>query len=233
MVQQRARQVHEKEERRREILDAALELFRTSSFQIITMADIAQKCSLGKGTIFIYFNTKEQLFLTLAEEGFLGFFEALDESLNGSKLPLGAESLTALVVEALESRPELPRLLSILHTVLEHNVDRLTILRFREFLANRTTRTARKLEHRLPFLGPGQGLELMLQIHMLILGTWQVSDPAPGVRKVLKAPGLHIFDIQFRPFFERTLMALIRGLGQPGAFLPQRGLFDEQTDAQG
>ncbi len=230
MVQQRARLVHQKEERRREILAAGLELFKASSFQVITMAEIAQKCRLGKGTIFIYFNTKEQLFLILSEEGFLGFFEAMDESLGGSKVPLGAESLTALVVEALESRPELPGLLSILHTVLEHNVDRLAILKFREFLANRATRTARKLEQRLPFLGPGQGLELMLQIHMLILGTWQVSTPAPVVKEVLKAPGLHIFDIPFRSFFERSLMALIRGLERPGIFQPQRGLFDEETD---
>lgn len=212
MIQRRARQVHQKEERRRAILTAALALFKSSTFQAITMAEIAQKSQLGKGTIFIYFRTKEELFLTLTEEGLLGFFEAMDEALGSSKVPLEARSVTTLVVEALESSPQLPRLLSILHTVLEHNADRLTILRFKEFLANRTARTARTLEHRLPILGPGQGLELMFQIHALALGACQVSDPAPLVKELLKAPGLHIFDIAFRPFFERSLVALVRGI---------------------
>ncbi len=233
MVQRRARQVHQKEERRQEILTAALELFRTSSFQAITMAEIAQKSRLGKGTIFIYFNTKEKLFLALAEEEFLGFYEAMDEGLSSSKTPLDAGSLTSLVVEALQSRPQLPKLLSILHTVLEHNVDRLTILRFKEFLANRAVRTARNLEHRMPFLAPGQGLELVFQTHVLILGVWQISDPSPVVKGLLEAPGLHIFDIPFRPFFERTLMSLIRGLEHPRTFQPQRSLFDEPTNHQG
>ncbi len=233
MMQRRARQVHQKEERRQEILAAALELFKTSSFQGITMAEIAQKSHLGKGTIFIYFNTKEQLFLTLAEQEFLEFFEALDERLSLSKAPLSPGALTNLVVESLECRPQLPSLAAILHTVLEHNVDRLTTLKFKEFLANRALRTARNLEHRLPFLSPGQGLELVFQIHVLVLGVWQVSDPAPVVKDLLKAPGLHIFDIPFRPFFERSLMALIRGLEQPRSFQPQRSLFEEQTEAQG
>lgn len=231
MGQVRARQVHQKEERRQEILSAAAGLFGTATFQTITMADIARESRLAKGTIFIYFKTKEEIFLTLAEEGFLGFFEALDESLDSSKVPLKAGPLASQVADALASRPLLPRLLGILHPLLEHNVDRLALLRFREFLANRATRTARKLEQRLPTLGPGQGLELMLQIHALVLGAAQVSEPAPRVKELLGAPGLHIFDIPFRPFFEGTLAALIRGLDQPRAFQPQRSLFDEPPGA--
>ena len=233
MIHQRATQVHQKEERRREILAAALELFRTSHFLAITMAEIAEKSRLGKGTIYIYFNTKEKLFLTLAEEGFLDFFEAMDEGLNSSKDPMSSGSLTTLVGQALDSSPQLPRLLSILHTVLEHNVDRLAILKFREFLANRATRTGRNLENRLPFLSPGQGLELMLQIHVLVVGAWQVTDPAPVVKGLLDAPGLQIFATPFKPFFERSLMALIRGLEHARNFEPQRSLFNEVADAQG
>lgn len=232
MGQRRARQVHEKEERRQEILAVALDLFKTASFQAITMAEIARKSRLSKGTIFIYFNTKEKLFLTLAEEGLLTFYEALDEALGHSKTPLSPQSLSALVVEALDTCPHLPGLLSILHTVLEHNVDRLALLRFKEFLAVRAARSARNLEHRLPFLGPGQGLELVFQIHGLILGVWQMCDPTPMVKELLQTPGLYVFDMQFRPFFQRTLAALVRGLDQPRIFEPQRGLFEEPPDLQ-
>ncbi len=233
MILKRARQVHQKEERRQAIQAAALELLKGSSFQAITMAAVAQKSQLGKGTIFIYFNTKEELFLNLAEEGLLVFFEVLDEGLNDSRAPLNAKSLPPLVVEALESSPPLSKLLSILHTVLEHHVDRLKILSFREFLATRALRSARLLEQRLPFLGPGQGLELVFQILALASGAWQISDPAPAVKEWLESPGLQIFEISFRSLFERTLLALVLGLERPKDFQPQRNLFDEQSKVQG
>ncbi len=212
MVQRRARQVHQKEERRQVILGAALDLFERSPFQAITTALVASKSGLAKGTIFIYFKTKEELFLVLAEEGLLKFFEALDEALSESKDPLSPNAVTSQVSIALQGQPHLTRLMSLLYTVLEHNVDRLTALRFREFLATRTTRTARYLEQRLPFLAPGQGLELMFQIHVLALGIGQVADPAPVVKELLQAPGLYIFDTPFGPSFERSLNALVMGL---------------------
>ena len=61
-------------------------------------------------------------------------------------------------------------------------------------------------------IGLGKIDSLIFQIHVLVLGVGQVSDPAPVVKELLQAPGLHIFDIPFRPFFEQTLMALVLGL---------------------
>ena len=194
------------------ILGATLELFGTSGFQVITTAQIASRSGFAKGTIFIYFKTKEEIFLVLTEEGLLRFFEALDEALSESKAPLGPEALTSLISGALQAQPHLVRLLSILHTVLEQNVDRLTALKFREFLATRTTRTARYLEQRLPFLASGQGLELTFQILGLAQGIGQAADLAPVVKELLRAPGLHIFDRPFGPPFERSLTALVTGL---------------------
>ena len=148
----------------------------------------------------------------MTEAGLLEFFESLDEALIASREPLDPESLSALVLQSLDSQPQLPRLLSILHTMLEHNVDRLTVLKFREFLATRVNRSGRHLERRLPFLCPAQGVDLILLIHCLVLGTWQVSDSAPVVKACLDAPGLHIFDRPFGPLFSSSLAALVSGL---------------------
>jgi hypothetical protein len=91
-------------------------------------------------------------------------------------------------------------------------VERLVALRFKEFLADRCLRTGRLLEQRLPFLGEGQGAELLLRVHALILGCWQMSDPPPQVKALLQSPGLQVFDIPFRSLFESTLLALLEGL---------------------
>lgn len=212
----RATLSHEKEGRRQDILGAALGLFRNATYGDITMASIAAQAGMAKGTIYIYFNTKEEIFLELSEGMLLGWFEALDEGLRrGGGLfmdPIPPSELAGLLLASLEAQPSLARLLGILHTVLEHNVDRLVALRFKEFLADRCLRTGRLLEQRLPFLREGQGPELMLRIHALVLGLWQMSDPPPEVKALLQSPGLQLFDAPFRPQFEAAFLDLLAGM---------------------
>lgn len=211
MIRLRARQVHQKELRRQEILAAASALLLELPFQALTMAEVARIAGLAKGTIFIYFKTKEELFLVLLEEGLLRFFEGLDESLNASKMPLTPLDLARLFREAYLAQIHLVPLLGILHPILEHNLDRLTVLKFREFMANRMARSARYLEQRLPFLLSGQGLELMVQVHILALGAGQISQSSPVVLELRQAPGLQMFDRPFGPLFEVSLEALLLG----------------------
>ena len=216
-LQRRARLSHEKEGRRQDILASAFNLFETKAYNDLTLAGIAEGCGLAKGTIYIYFNTKEEIFLELVESRLLGWFEALDEGLRpaGGGLflePIAPAALTRLILDSLEAQPQLARLLGILHTVLEPNVERLVALRFREFLADRCLRTGRLLEQRMLFLEEGQGAELLLRVHALILGCWQLSDPPPPVRALLQSPGLQIFDVPFRPRFESTFRALLEGM---------------------
>ncbi len=215
MVQRRARQVHEKEERRQSILAAGLELLEGSSFQAITMEQVARESRLAKGTIFLYFTTKEELFLSLTETRLLRFFEFLDEGLGSAPMEMDPTAFSGLVRDAIESQPILVRLLSILHPVLEHNVDRLILMRFKEFMATRLTRSARLIEKRMPKLGKGDGIHLLFQIYALLLGSAQMSDPSPVLRGVLAAPGLDIFEIPFGSFFQRAVERVVMGVLAP------------------
>lgn len=208
----RARQIHEKEGRRQEILAAGLRCLAEERFGALTMAQVAREAGVAKGTLYLYFRTKEALFLALTEDMLLTWFEALDEALGASREVLGAEGLAGLITRSLEDLPQLPRLLGILHTVLEQNVDYLTALRFKEFLATRVQRTGRHLEHRLPFLGEGQGSGLFLKIYALVLGFWQMGDPASVVEEVLEAPGLQVFRIEFFETLFQTIQDLVHGL---------------------
>lgn len=208
----RARQVHQKEARRQDILAAGRKRFEAGRFEDLTMAQVAMDAGLAKGTVFLYFKTKEELFLELAGEALLEFFEAMDTGLSSGRLFFGPEELAALVVRCFKAQPQLPRLLSLLHPVLEHNVDRLALLRFREFLANRTARTGRTLEQRLPFLRDGEGAPLLLRLRALTIGCWEVADPSPVVKEILNSPGLEAFKIEFTPFFSSTFAALVAGL---------------------
>lgn len=64
------RKLREKQELRREILDAARELFVKEGYGSVTVRQIAEKIERAPGTIYLYFEDKAELFETLCEETF-------------------------------------------------------------------------------------------------------------------------------------------------------------------
>ena len=55
------KRVLNKEKKRTDILDAAYELFTTLGFARTTILGIALKAGVGKGTFYLYFDSKEDV----------------------------------------------------------------------------------------------------------------------------------------------------------------------------
>jgi TetR/AcrR family transcriptional regulator len=68
------------EERKPEILDAALAVFSDLGFQRATLQDVADRAGVTKGALYHYFASKEQLFIELMRERMLPHVEE-DEAL--------------------------------------------------------------------------------------------------------------------------------------------------------
>ena len=64
-----ARKQKEQEQRRQTILNAAREAFFEKGFLDATMESIAHRCDLAKGTIYLYFKSKEELYVSIMAEG--------------------------------------------------------------------------------------------------------------------------------------------------------------------
>ena len=64
---QRARSEEAKDTRRQALLDAALNEFFERGFAAARMDDIARRAGLSKGTLYLYFDSKEALFASLIE----------------------------------------------------------------------------------------------------------------------------------------------------------------------
>ncbi|BDZ69832.1 TetR/AcrR family transcriptional regulator [Methanobacterium petrolearium] len=58
-----------KKQRRENIIDAAKKLFFETDYDNVSMDEIAKEIGLGKGTLYIYFNSKESLFYAVALRG--------------------------------------------------------------------------------------------------------------------------------------------------------------------
>ncbi|MBI3533183.1 MAG: TetR/AcrR family transcriptional regulator [Burkholderiales bacterium] len=71
--------VHAKRERRKEarpgeLLDAALELFVEKGFAATKSEEVARRAGVSKGTLFLYFASKEELFKAVIRENIAGRF---------------------------------------------------------------------------------------------------------------------------------------------------------------
>ena len=64
-----SRREREKAQRRDDILRAAREIFFQRGFHTVTVDDIAVAAEVGKGTVYLYFNTKETILAHLLLEG--------------------------------------------------------------------------------------------------------------------------------------------------------------------
>ena len=63
------RREREKERRRNEIIDAAEKVFFAKGLDNATMDDVAEQAELSKGTLYLYFKNKEELYLAINERG--------------------------------------------------------------------------------------------------------------------------------------------------------------------
>ena len=63
------RKEREKEHRREEIIDAAQTIFFQKGLQLATMDEIAEAAELSKGTLYLYYKSKEDLYLAVLARG--------------------------------------------------------------------------------------------------------------------------------------------------------------------
>ncbi|MBN2642634.1 MAG: TetR/AcrR family transcriptional regulator [Victivallales bacterium] len=90
------RRILEKQRRRAEILNAARRIFRENGFKNSTMPGIAKTLELAPGTLYLYFPSKETLYLELLLEG----YDVLINKLRGAAaLPDSASDKASVMID--------------------------------------------------------------------------------------------------------------------------------------
>jgi TetR/AcrR family transcriptional regulator len=74
-----AKRERRKQARPGELLQAALELFVEKGFAATRAEEVAARAGVSKGTLFLYFQSKEELFKAVVHEAMGGKFEAWNE----------------------------------------------------------------------------------------------------------------------------------------------------------
>lgn len=77
------------------ILDAAYDLFGSGGFYETKMSEVAARAGIAKGTVYLYFKNKEELFMAVTRRDCEGFIQQLQDKLSSNDTLDGKLSLIA------------------------------------------------------------------------------------------------------------------------------------------
>lgn len=77
------------------ILDAAYELFGSGGFYETKISEVAERAGIAKGTVYLYFKNKEDLFLAVTRRDCEGFLQQLEARLQACSSLTGKLSVIA------------------------------------------------------------------------------------------------------------------------------------------
>jgi AcrR family transcriptional regulator len=173
-IRQRAIQAVDKQERHQAILDAAERLLLRAPDRIPNVADVADEAGLAKGTVYLYFPSKEELLLALHERNLDGFFTTL-EALLARQPRVTLDDLVVLTFERIVRRPLLLPLAARCFALMTQSIPASVAEGYRERMAARLEHAGRSLERLFPALAPGEGVAKLRHSFALIIGLWQMS----------------------------------------------------------
>ena len=212
----RARSSRQKNERKEAIIAATLRLFETKTFQQIGIADVARRAGIAKGTFFLYFTTKEELFFYITKQEFRHWLDDMDVAL-AHKKNLSKGELLTLLKEVLGRHYLLAKLIAIQYAILEHNVEYGDIAEYKRMMVERIIRTGSLLEQCSPSIPPGRGFRLLMWMSAMVIGLFQLSEPTPILKRVYsKEPGTNKFLINFGEEYFEMLDTILDGLIKNG-----------------
>jgi len=177
----RAQGEEEKQARREAILDAAGALF-ADGHQIANVADIAAAAGLAKGTVYLYFPTKEAIYMALHLRHCGQFFEPLLARLEQAE-PLQFDELLALTDHHILAAPDYLPLGAHCSGFAENAVPLEAIAEFQSQMNRWLVAAGTGIERHFPRIPAGDGASLLHHSYALMVGLFSLmrgSIPARG-----------------------------------------------------
>lgn len=183
-------------ERRASILEAAAHTFIHTPYADVDLDAIGRRAGVPTGMTSAYVGTREELYLVVLRRSLDPWFEEVGERLAASERTLKRTALAGLVTGSLTAELDRVRLLGLLPTVLEHNVEPVPAMDFTRWLRERVERLGASMEKRCPGLGPGEGVVLLLCLQVLFGGVLLERNVSGMFAAALQDafPGLSGFD---------------------------------------
>lgn len=202
----------ERANRRTALLDAGRRLYREKG-TLPTVSDIAKAAGMAKGAVYLWFRSKEEIFVALLEDGFLKLIACLlpvIESLD-PRPASAAGGFAAKYVRLLDEVPDVVPLSSVPNSIFRDHLPIESLSRLNRNLGAGLSQAGDLLERRIGRLLPGQGTDLLLRTWTMTVGLWLMLNKPDDLWSILDAPALSIFHREFRTELETAVTQLWRG----------------------
>ncbi len=104
--------------RKEEIINACEKLYQTLSFKEITIKEIGNATSFTRTSIYNYFQTKEEIFLSLLKREYELWIASLKQTMSKHET-MAKDEFADMLARSLEERPQLLKILSVNHYDME------------------------------------------------------------------------------------------------------------------
>lgn len=172
----RARTQDQKHFRRQQILDAAKAHFEAVGYESFSMANLAKQAGVAKGTLYLYFATREEVFLALYGQSLLRWSDLFINSLRGDMSD--RDYCQGLHNTAMADDGFVPLLVRLEH-MIEHNVSFERLMETKRLFAARIKLIA---QASAPVLGltQAQATDLVKAMGLLLIGV-SGADQGPSL----------------------------------------------------
>ncbi|MFO1051236.1 MAG: TetR/AcrR family transcriptional regulator [Planctomycetota bacterium] len=104
------------EKKRGEIMSVAARLFASKPFHEVRLEHVAAQARVGKGTLYVYFSSKEQLYAAVVAEGIAALADAIDLRLSTGGGGEVFDDITLVVESLLDHAARHPHLFALLRS---------------------------------------------------------------------------------------------------------------------
>jgi AcrR family transcriptional regulator len=204
----------DKSERRAAIVRAASALLKQAPQGAFSVEELARCAGLAKGTVYLYFGTREEVLLAVHAERQQSLFNALDKALAARRVDIRMVART--VARFLRTHPEFLPLAANCRGMLETNIGAGAALAYKQQIGARLVTIGARLEQLFPTIAKGQGVGLLMASYALMIGLWQISDPPACLASALERPDMRLFKVDLEKQLNTALINLWEGATMRG-----------------
>ena len=208
-INQRARSEEQKTLRRNAVLKVAELYFLEVGYEAFSMSHLAKKAGVAKGTLYLYFETREEIFLTLYEQSLIRWSQIF---INDLPVSMSSKSCAQkLYSTAMADGTFLPLLIRLEH-IIEHNVAIPRLISSKQIFIDQVDAIAEVTSIALTLNKP-QAIEVVKTMGVLLIGATQ-GDQGPSLdnEELPKDVRDLIESFSSEPLFTKNAARIIEGI---------------------
>ena len=209
---QRARRPEQKEERRRSILNAAIELLDEAGIEGTTLSEIARQAGLSKANCYRYFESREAILLELTLDEIEDWMTDIGRRLVRLADSGDVDAVAEAFVAATLDRPRLCTLFSTISSVLERNVSVDVVADFKRKFNARVFGSSDAIRAAVPGLSTEDADQYVLFLGFFIAGAWPSANPAPALLEAFERSDFMERKLDFPEALRKHSRVVLRGL---------------------